>query len=243
MNLGSACRALVNMGLSDLVLVAPECDPTDEDAITFAMRGKHLLREARIVPTIEEALQGCVLSYAATGKKGAHRNQAAETARAAAERTMQTVASGPVAIAFGPEDRGLLKHEILQFDRVIEIEAAPTYPVLNLAMAVMVVAYDLQHAARAYQPPPETTEPRALDEHKVVFYDKLFDALDRIGFFARQQTSEHLRFAIRRVFGRTDMSANELDVLIGIASQIHWYANQSGKEFRAPHQYPPENPS
>ncbi len=233
LNLGAACRAMANMGLSQLVLVAPDCDPADEQARAFAMRGKHLLTRARIVPTIEEALDGCVLTYAATGKKGAQRDQAAESSRAAARRVTQVAAGGPVAIAFGPEDRGLLKHEVLCFDRVLEIEAAGSYPVLNLAAAVLVVCYDLHGASRGPTVSDGPPDP-ARDEQKRVLYEKLFDALDRIGFFSRQQTSEHLRFALRRIFGRVEMSVRELDVLIGVASQLHWYADQARLEFRAP---------
>lgn len=75
--------------------------------------------------------------------------------------------------------------------------------------------------------PPSEREPLAPDERRRIFFEKLFDALDRIGFFNAQQYPDHLRHALRRVFGRVDLTVNELDILIGMAQQIHWYADHA----------------
>lgn len=218
-----------NMGLSDLVVVAPACELDHDEARGFAARSKSMLTSARVVDSLPEALEDCVLTFAATGKRGAYRDQAACAAREAARRAVATAAHGRVAIAFGPEDRGLLQREMLLFDRVLEIPAAPEYPVLNLAAAVMVVCYELHQAWREVGDarPIGSTEPQAIDSHKQVLYERLFGALDRVGFFSRQQTSDHLRYAIRRVFGRVELTVNEVDVLIGMASQIHWYVDRA----------------
>jgi tRNA/rRNA methyltransferase len=228
-NVGAVCRAMKNMGLSDLVVVSPACDLNHGDARGFAARSKSMLAAARVVESISAALEDCTLTFAATGKRGAHRDQAACAARDAARLAIASAATGRVAIAFGPEDRGLLQREILLFDRVLEIPAAEEYPVLNLAAAVMVICYELHQAWRESSDarPIGSTEPLASDARKQVLYDRLFTALDRVGFFSRQQTSDHLRYAIRRVFGRVEMTVNEIDVLIGMASQIHWYADQA----------------
>lgn len=236
-NVGAACRAMKNMGLGDLVVVSPACELHHPDALGFAARAKSVLDTARVTDSVEQALDDCVVTYAATGKGGPYRKQASTPARDAARHAVATAGAGRVAIAFGPEDRGLVQRELLLFDRVLEIPAAQAYPVLNLAAAVMVVCYELQQAERELQAAdgrplaspvfgPLASEPHASDRHKRVLYDKLFSALDRIGYFSRQQTSDHLRFAIRRVFGRVELSVNEVDVLIGMASQMHWYIDQ-----------------
>ena len=225
-NVGAACRAMVNMGLSDLVLVAPECDPFDEHAQGFAARAKDLLNRARIVNSIAEAMSGCVTTIATSAKGGMYRRQAGSALPEGARAAVQATASGTVGIAFGPEDRGLVMNELLQFDRVIEIPANPDYPVLNLASAVAVVSYALRQAGLTTESTPSNPlhdQPAASDDRKRILFDRLFSALDKIGFFGGQQNPDHLKYALRRVFGRADLTVNEVDILIGMAQQLHWY--------------------
>jgi TrmH family RNA methyltransferase len=225
-NVGAACRAMMNMGLSDLVLVAPECDPDDEQAQGYAARAKPLLARARIVDSIAAALDGCVKSFATSAKGGMYRRQAGVTAAVGAELALEAAAGGRVAIAFGPEDRGLVMRELLEFDHVIEVPADPEYPVLNLAAAVTVLCYELRQQwlrMAGGVPAALNDEPLASDERKRTLYAKLFEALDEIGFFGGQQNPDHLKFALRRIFGRVDLTVNEVDILIGMTQQIRWY--------------------
>jgi TrmH family RNA methyltransferase len=228
-NVGAVCRAMMNMGLSDLVLVTPACDPADEQAEGFAARAKPLLERARIVDSLSAALDGCVTTFAASAKGGMYRRQAGVTAAAAADLALEAAAAGRVAFAFGPEDRGLVMRELLHFDRVVEIPADPDYPVLNLAAAVAVVCYEVRQAwmrAEGRPPWPPEQEQIATDDRKRTLYARLFEALDEIGFFGGQQNPEHLKYALRRIFGRINMTVNEVDILIGMAQQIRWYANR-----------------
>jgi len=226
-NVGAVCRAMKNFGLSDLVLVAPECDYLDGQAEGFAARAKDRLAAARVVGSVAEALAECALTFATSAKAGLYRRQAGMTPREAGALIAAAPGDARIAVVFGPEDRGLFQAEILQFDRVIEIPADPEYPVLNLAAAATVICYELHAAARAAAPPAaESAEPLADDRRKQVLFEKLFDALERIGFFDYQQSPEHLRFALRRVLGRAALTETETDVLIGMAQQIRWYWNR-----------------
>jgi TrmH family RNA methyltransferase len=228
-NLGAVCRAMVNMGLSELVLVSPECARDDEQARGFAARAKPLLERARTVDSVAAALDGCVRTFATSAKGGMYRRQAGVTAAAGAALALDAVSAGRVAIAFGPEDRGLVMRELLEFDRVIEIPADPEYPVLNLAAAATVMCYELRQEflRRAGGVRPALNgEPPASDERKRALYAKLFAALDEIGFFGGQQNPDHLKFALRRIFGRVDLTVNEVDILIGMTQQIRWYVER-----------------
>lgn len=232
-NVGAVARAMRNMGLRDLTIVAPDCDVRDEHAQGFAARGKDVLDAARIVDSIPAALDGCVRTLAASAKGGLYRRQVAVTPAQAAESIRRLATPGVVAIAFGPEDRGLVQREILLFDQVLEIPADPGYPVLNLAAAATVVCYELRQAWLGDQPgpvlPPVIDDPPATDERKRVMYDKLFAALERIGFFAGQQNPDHLKFALRRILGRRELSINEVDILIGMAQQMQGFADRAGR--------------
>lgn len=213
---------MMNMGLSDLVLVDPACDRSDGQAQGFAARAKPLLDAARIVSDLPGALSDCVMTFAASAKGGFHRRRVVIEPHEAAEMAIAAAARGPIAIAFGPEDRGLLQEEILDFDRVIEIPASPEYPAMNLAAAATIVAYEIRQAAlRATAAPAiSSPDPPADDGRKRVLYEKLFDALEMIGFFRHQQDPNHLRYGLRRIFGRADLTVNEVDILIGLAQQI-----------------------
>ena len=228
-NIGSACRAMMNMGVTDLVLVSPECDRFDPQAIAYSARARPMLKAARVVETLPQALADCVLTFATSGKGGFHRRRVVVDAAEGARLAIEATANGPMVIAFGPEDRGLLQEEILQFDRVIEIAANPVYPAMNLAAAVMIMAYEVRQASltAAGIAPVGSPDPLAVDEHKRAFYEKLFVMLDGIGFFRNQQNPDHLKYALRRIFGRANLTTNETDVLIGMVQQIERQTNNS----------------
>jgi tRNA/rRNA methyltransferase len=234
-NLGAVCRAMHNMGLTDLVLVSPEARRDDDWAVAFAARSRKLLESAREVASIAEALEGCVASFATSGKGGFYRRRAAVDVETAAREMLDRGAGGPVAVAFGPEDRGLLQEEILLFDRVVEIPANPEYPVLNLAAAVLIVCHELRREwmRRAGVVPSPPDDEAADDVRKRVLYEKLFAALDGIGFFSRDGNAganpDHLKYVLRRVLGRVNLTVSETDVLIGMAQQI---AYASRRELR-----------
>jgi len=227
-NVGMTCRAMANMGLRDLVLVSPRCDLASPDALGYAAHGGELLRSARVVESVPAALAGCARTYATSSKWGLYRRQAIITAEAAANEAVTTVVGGSVAFAFGPERTGFITSDLLHFDRIVTIPADAAYPVLNLAAAVLIVGYELRRAAlaRDSQPllPMALERPLATDEKKQVLFGHLFDALGRIGFFFGQ-SPEHLKYPLRHLFGRLDMTDIEADILIGMACQIRWYAD------------------
>ncbi len=227
-NVGAVCRAMANMGLADLVIVAPRCDVHDEAAIAYAAHARPLLDAVRVVPDMRSGLAGCVRSYATSSKLGLYRRQAAITPAEAAEEALRLAAAGPVAFAFGREDYGLQNRDLLQFDRIVAIPAAEAYPVLNLAAAVMVVCYELRRAWLALEskaPLPLAIDPGvATDEKKQVMFERLFEALDAVGFFFGQ-SPDHLKYALRHLLGRVEMGVNEVDILIGMARQIQWYVD------------------
>ncbi|MBK8916155.1 MAG: RNA methyltransferase [Phycisphaerales bacterium] len=235
-NVGSVARVLANMGLGELVLVAPRCNPLSETAQAYAVRAADRLRSARIVASIPEALDGCVRSIATTAKLGMYRRQAAIAIRDAAALAVAGARSGPVAIAFGPEDRGLLQEETLHFDRLASIPSDDAYPALNLSAAVTIAAYELRLAARAAEDQPPLPHalpgPPATESRKAAMYSHLFTGLDRIGFFAGpggNSNPDHLKFALRHMLGRLDLTENEADILTGAGRQMQWFAEAANR--------------
>jgi len=225
-NVGAVARIMANMGLGDLVLVAPRCDPRATEAVAYATHGRAVLDAARIVEDIPAALAGCVRTYATTSKLGLYRRQAAIPPDEAATEALAV--GGPVAFAFGREDFGLRTTELLHFDRLVTIPAEDSYPVLNLAAAATIVCYELHRAGRVRAGRPPLTYALVPDpapaERKEVLFQRLFDALERVGFLFGPNP-DHLKYALRHLLGRIDLTVNEADVLIGLARQIRWYVD------------------
>ncbi|MGB3493580.1 MAG: RNA methyltransferase [Elainellaceae cyanobacterium] len=157
MNLGSAARIMKNMGLSELVLVKPHCQPTDEDAQNMAVHADDVLAAARQVPSIPDALVGCQRAVATIGRDRTTLDMPFEPPRQVLPwllghdiKSSNNSDAPPVsALIFGPEDRGLSTVELNYAQRCLTIPTSPVYPSLNLAQAIAICCYELHQIALA----------------------------------------------------------------------------------------------
>jgi TrmH family RNA methyltransferase len=220
---------MANMGLRDLVLVAPKHPLDHPDTIAYATHGRPVLDNAQVFDRLESALADCVRTYATSAKHGLYRRQNVITPEAAARDAFPLTQQDRVALAFGPEAYGFKTAELLLFDRIVSIPADDAFPVMNLAAAVTVVCYELRRtfcqAAAEPKLPHAIDFPRAPDQRKQILFQKLFDALERIDFFS-EQSPDKLKYALRHLFGRMELTVHEADVLIGMAQQMRWFADQ-----------------
>jgi tRNA/rRNA methyltransferase len=219
-NIGAAARALKNMGMGELRLVAPAAGNA-RIATAMAVHGRDVLDNARRYPDLASAIEDCTLTVGSTCRTGLYRS-AAKPVREAAGELVSASAANRVALIFGPEDFGLTNRELQLCQRLVTIPTAPDYPSLNLAQAIVVVAYELFMAGsgerRNIAPPPEFAPAAAVD----AMFDRMAQALVAIGFLAADNP-EHIMFALRGLLGRSGMTARELDILNGIAAQIRWF--------------------
>lgn len=138
-NIGSAARAMLTMGLTDLVVVNPK-HPIDKDSEAHAAGAKAVLQNCAIVDTLPQAIADCQLVFAASSRQR-HLPRPVLTPDEAAKLILsQPIESTKVAVLFGREDRGLTNEELAMADYHIQIDANPGYPVLNVASAVQVIA-------------------------------------------------------------------------------------------------------
>jgi tRNA/rRNA methyltransferase len=150
LNVGSVARVMANMGLSQLVLVNPQCDPDGEEAQRMAVHAGDLLRAATIVATLPEALVGCRRAIATTARTRTL-GPPLESPEAVLP-WLVTPTGEPTALIFGPEDRGLSNQELNYAQRWLGIPSDPAYASLNLAQAVAVCAYELARVVRPRSP-------------------------------------------------------------------------------------------
>jgi tRNA/rRNA methyltransferase len=222
-NIGAAARALRNMGLSDLVLVAPDADPADPRAEMLATpHAADLLRAARVVPTFDEAVADCLLVAATSANVGGlFRRQSVGTPEEVAAHLLRVLPSGPAALVFGPEPSGLTNEEVARCHYLIHVPTDPAYPALNLAQAVAVCTYALRAAflrqtgaLAPHEPPAPYAEQERMFEH-------LRAALTELHFLYGDK-ADALMHALRHLIGRAGPTTMEGKLLHGLARQIEW---------------------
>jgi tRNA/rRNA methyltransferase len=220
-NLGATARVMRNMGLTDLVLVAPLADPHDRAARRLSTHGEAILDQARIAPDLGSALADCVLAAATTARIGKRIRGSYGTPDEILPHLTEAM-SRPVALVFGPEPSGLTDEEIARCHYLIHIPADPVYSALNLAQAVAICLYELRRAWLRLRTP--TTEPESVAdfaEQERVF-DHLQTALEEIHFLYGPK-ADALMHTLRQLIGRARPTETEIGILFGLARQIRWY--------------------
>jgi tRNA/rRNA methyltransferase len=226
-NVGSVARAMKNMGLSDLATVGPARTRTFW-ARAMAVHARDLLERARSYPTLGEAVADCRLVVGTTCRTGLYRGHSLPP-RELAPEIVAAASAAKVAIVFGPEDHGLSNRDLIHFDRLITIPASPLYPSLNVAQAVMIVAYELfLAAAPARAETPVARAPAASVER---LFDRMRSSLLRIGFLD-PQNPDHILLALRRLLGRAGLEERDVRILNGLLRHIEWYAEGGWKTLR-----------
>jgi len=157
-NIGAAARAMKNMGVDNLCLVAPKLYP-HEKAFWRAASADDLLERAVVYETLEEAVQGCHL-IVGTSARDRRIPWPVLDARETAEQVVQEPDDHKVAILFGREDRGLTNDELRLCNFHLQIPTNDEYSSLNLAAAVQVACYELRMAALAKQEATESLSPK-----------------------------------------------------------------------------------
>ncbi|KVL36709.1 RNA methyltransferase [Burkholderia territorii] len=224
-NVGAAARALKTMGFSRLVLVAPRVPhvQSDPEAIAMASGADDVLASAHVVPTLGDALSGVHWSIALTARVREY-GPPRLAPRAAAEQARTQAGAGDIALVFGNERTGLANEHVEQCSALAHIPANPAYSSLNLAQAVQVLAYELrvalleQGGEPSHQAPAEAGTLAQSDEIERM-YAHLENALIALDFLDPRNPKK-LMPRLRRLFARTGLEREEVNILRGIAKHI-----------------------
>lgn len=225
-NIGAVARAMKNMGLEQLVLVRPKQFP-DPEATARASGADDLLRRARVVDDLLEAIGDCGL-VAATTSRDRDQNFRVRDLCEGAEQIVAQARSGPVALLFGNERTGLTNDELALAHLLLRIPANPAYPSLNLAMAVQLVSYETWRArgAQYLSPPPATPLAPAIEMERL--FTHLQQVLDEVEFRDRTPGGTSLMNRIRRFLHRAELDQNEVNILRGILTAVQQKRRHAG---------------
>jgi len=221
-NIGAAARAIKTMGFSQLVLVNPRFpDATaHEEAVAFASGALDVLASARVVGSIEEALEDCNFAAALSARLREF-SPPVTTPRTLASQ-LAADESLNAALVFGSERYGLPNEIIEKCNVLINIPANPAYSSLNLAQAVQLLAYEARMAAAGESLPPSPVGFQgvmASRDQVEGMYAHLEQALVEIEFLDPANPKK-LMPRLKRLFSRAQLETEEVNILRGIARQI-----------------------
>jgi tRNA/rRNA methyltransferase len=231
-NIGAAARAMKTMGLHQLYLINPRYFP-DAQAEAMAAGADDILSNAVVCNSIDEALQGVVLTVAMTARL---RDISIEvkSPREAMPQVLQQAATRPVALLFGTEMSGLTNEEMGKAQLGVNIPANPDFSSLNIAAAVQVMAYELSEAVQSHTPSmPELH--LASHEQMEGLYAHLEKTLFEIGFFTTQNPVRLMQ-RLRRLYARTRLEDEEINILRGILTVTTEYNARLKKRYLEEHQ-------
>jgi len=217
-NVGAAARALKVMGFDDLVLVQPRWDDvlTREETIERASGAIDVLRKARAVESLDEALQG-ITHACATVMTARDFGPPTTTPR---EHLGAVAARGErVAFLFGSERYGMRNEDVYRCHAALRIPVAPDYGSLNLGSAIQVIAYEWRLALGGFEvaaPPP----PAAADAAAVAGMLRHWEqSLVEIGFLD-PAAPRKLMPRLQQLFNRAQPTPEEIHILRGIAKSM-----------------------
>lgn len=219
-NIGACARAMKTMGLSRLVLVAPDTYPHPE-ATWMAANAGDVLEAAERVDSVADAIAGCTLVIG-TSARDRRLPWPQKDAREMAAGLLGAGEEEQIALLFGREDRGLSNEELQQCHWHVSIPANPDYGVLNIAQAVQILCYEIRMAWLSAEPAPAEQEwdvPWASAEEVEGFQRHLEQTLLDIGFLDPERPRQ-LMPRLRRLFTRTRLDKMEVNILRGVLALV-----------------------
>ena len=212
-NIGKAARAMLNFGLTEMRLVAPRDGWPNPDAGPAASGADIVLEQARVFDTVQEAVADCSQVFASTVRRRdlvmpvLGPDQMADRISASPERS---------AIVFGPERSGLETEEVALANAIVTVPINPDFASLNLAQAVILLAYEWSRRSELAQPPAKDLEPPAPHAELEGLIGQLNGELEAKGYFHPPSRTQPTKNTLRTIFTKTGWSSREVKAIRGI---------------------------
>ncbi|HEX6740708.1 MAG TPA: RNA methyltransferase [Sphingomicrobium sp.] len=212
-NIGKAARAMLNFGLTELRLVAPRDGWPNPDAGPAASGADRVLADAQLFDTVEAAIADCSQAFASTVRR---RDLVMSVIGPAEMAERIAVSPERTAILFGPERSGLETEEVALANAIVTVPINPEFASLNLAQAVILLAYEWSRRSELAQPPAKALEVPAPHGELDGLIGQLDDALTAKGYFHPPSRTRATRNTIRTIFTKTGWSSREVKAVRGI---------------------------
>jgi tRNA/rRNA methyltransferase len=238
-NIGAAARAMMNCELADLRLVKPRDGWPNPAAIPMAAGGSEIIESATVFKSVADATHDISFMVAASARRRDLPTKSVNPRVAASMLLAHCPGSSAsdvdalkglrTAMLFGPEASGLNNDEVVLADVLVTAPLNPTYPSLNLAQAVLLMAWEWRMAAYlvdASEPIQSATQPNMLDgsrasiQERDFFFQRLEAALDDGGFFTAPHMAATVKRNMRALFTRAMPSAQDISTLHGVIQAL-----------------------
>jgi tRNA/rRNA methyltransferase len=221
-NVGAAARAMLNFGLTDLRLVAPQCGWPNVKALQAASGATEVLNRVRVFERVEDATGDLRRLYATTARPRELFKPVVTAAEGAREARAALSRGEQVGILFGPERTGLANDDLIYADAVVSIPVNPHFFSLNLAQAVLLVAYEWFQSAGAVAAPQAALpagRPAAKGELAQLL-EHLIAELDRVDFFRAADRRASMSRALKLIGARAELRAPDVHLLRGVIKEL-----------------------
>jgi tRNA/rRNA methyltransferase len=216
-NIGKAARAMLNFGLTELRLVAPRDGWPNPSAGPAAAGADVVLERARVFDTLAQATADCAHVYATTVRKRGVTKPVVTPEAAATEMRTQI---GRSAILFGPERSGLESDDVAVARAIITVPINPEFGSLNLAQAVILIAYEWSKGEALASPPRTELDPPAQQEELDGMIGQLDALLEKAGHFHPPDRAHIDRRTIRSILTKPGWSSQEVRTLRGVLRSL-----------------------
>ena len=217
-NIGTAARAMANFGLERLRLVAPRDGWPSETAIAAASGADWVIDEAEVFETTEAAIADLGLIYATTARQRGMGKPVVGPIEAAQHMVALNEVQAPSGLLFGGERSGLHNDDIALADAILTYPVNPKFASLNLAQAVMIMAYEWQRARgnAGHREDFPDLDPQAPKGDLLQFFAHLEAELDAGGFLKPPEKTPVMVRNLRNLFHRAHLSSQEVRTLRGV---------------------------
>ena len=225
-NIGKAARAMLNFGLTEMRLVAPRDGWPNPEAGPAASGADVVLEQARVFDTVEEAIADCSIVFASTVRR---RDLVMPVV--GPEEMADRIAGAPErsAILFGPERSGLETEDVALANAIVTVPINPDFGSLNLAQAVILLAYEWSKRSTLAQPTVKELEAPALHGELEGLIGQLNDQLDAKGYFHPPSRTQATKNTLRTIFTKTGWSSREVKAVRGVLKALVAPARNRGK--------------
>jgi tRNA/rRNA methyltransferase len=212
-NIGKAARAMLNFGLTEMRLVKPRDGWPNPDAGPAASGADIVLEQAAVFETVEDAITDCNQVFASTVRR---RDLVMPVLGPDEMAERITNAPGKSAILFGRERSGLETEEVALANAIVTVPINPEFASLNLAQAVILLAYEWSKRRDLAQPTSKETEPTAPHGELEGLIGQLNGELEAKGYFHPPSRTKATKNTLRTIFTKACWSSREVKAVRGI---------------------------
>lgn len=216
-NIGKAARAMLNFGLTEMRLVSPRDGWPNPEAGPAASGADSVLEQAQVFESVADAVADCAHVYATTVRKRGVTKPVVTPAEAASE--IHAV-SGRSAILFGPERSGLETDDVAIARSILTVPINPEFGSLNLAQAVILVAYEWSKGQALAQPPAVDLDPPAPQVELDGMIGQLDTMLEGAGYFFPPDRMPTTKRMLRTLLTKPGWNSQEVRTLRGILTTL-----------------------